>query len=273
MFTEIWQKSCRAVCSLEFYSSSNVNVMSITGFKVANQIVTDDMIYLVRDADTTLIRFFEEDGISEYTTVKMKYSDFISLLPDKSEFDHLGIVIIPADFPELEEVPSLSLCKSCELKIGLSVAVIGYQSEHKNMALKPGIISSHYTNSKGLSFIQYDGTIKPGNSGAPLIDIETGSVLGVVMNKEMGFVKSYKESMEIIDANLKVLKEQEGKSNFFDVDLAQVLSASQHQIKHVLREFFLNATVRVGFALEIGHVVEYLETKMELDPDSSVFCD
>jgi len=247
--------------------------MSITGFKVANQIVTDDMIYSVKDAEDVQIRFLEEDGVTNYTVLQFKYLDFLKLLPERSEFDHLGIAIIPADFPEIAKVPTLILCKSCEIKIGLSVAVIGYQAEHKNMALKPGIISSHYTNSKGLSFLQYDGTIKPGNSGAPLLDLSSGRVIGVVMNKEMGFVKSYKELMEIIDNNLKVLKDQEGKSNFFNVDMAQVMSANQNQIKHILKEFFLNATVRVGFALEVGHLLEYLDTKMELDLDSSAFCD
>ncbi len=273
MYTEIWQKSCRSVCAIDFYSSSNVIVMAISGFKVGNQIVTDDMIYHVKDALEVQIRFFIEDGTTGYASVKLRYDDFLKRLPDKGEFDNLGIVIIPADFPEFEKVPTLILCKSCEVKIGLSVAVIGYQAEHKNMALKTGVLSSHYTNSKGLSFLQYDGTIKPGNSGAPLIDVSTGRVLGVVMNKEMGFVKAYKELIEIIDTNLKVLKEQEGKSNFFDVDLAQVMGAGQSQIKKIAREFFLNATIRVGFALEIGHVLEYLETKMELDPDSSAFCD
>jgi len=273
MYTEIWQKSCRSVCAIDFLSSSNVKVMAISGFKLGRQIVTDDMVYHVKDAEKVEIRFFEDDGTTVYASLKLTYSKFLNLLPGIAEFDHLGLVIIPAEFPEFEAVPSLYLCKSCDLQIGRSIAVIGYQVEHKNMALKPGIISSHYTNNKGLSFIQYDGTVKPGNSGAPLFETENGGVLGVVMNKEMGLVKSYKDLIEIIDANLKILKEQEGKSNFFDVDLAQVLSANQNQIKHIAKEFFLNATVKVGFALEIGHVIEYLETKMEPDHDTALYCD
>jgi len=273
MYTKIWQKSCRSVCAIDFLSTSNVNLMAISGFKIGNQIVTDDMVYNVKDAEIVKIRFFLDDGLSEYASVKISYADFISFLPDRSEFDNLGIAIIPTDFPEFGNVPSLTLCRSCDLKIGRSVAVVGYQFEHKNMALKTGIISSSYTNKKGLSFIQYDGTVKPGNSGAPLLDAETGRVLGIVMNKEMGFVKSYKDLIDIIDSNLKIFKEQEGKSNFFDVDLAQVLFANQSQIKHIAREFFLNATVRVGFALEIEHVIEYLDTTLEPDHDSGVYSD
>jgi hypothetical protein len=273
MYTKIWQKSCKSVCAIDFLSSSNLKVLGLSGFRIGNQIVTDDSIYSVKDAEKVEIRFFLEDGVSVYASVKRNYPEFLELLPIKSEFEKLGFAIIPADFPEFENVPSLILCKSCELKIGLSIAVIGYQFEHRNLALKSGIISALYTNGKGLSFIQYDGTLKPGNSGAPLLDVATGRVLGIVTNREMGFSKPYKELMDIIDSNLKVLKEQEGKSELYDVDLAQVLFANQSQIKHITREFFLNATFSIRYALEIGHVVEYLETKMELDTDSNAFCD
>lgn len=273
MYTKIWQNSCKSVCSIIFYSLSNVKLMAISGFKIGNQIITDDLIYNVKDADIINIKFFQEDGVTVYSSLKIQYKEFLNLLPDKNEFDNLGIAIIPAEFPEFENVPSLLLCKSCELKIGLSIAVIGYQSEHKNLALKTGIISSFYTNSKGLCFIQYDGTLKPGNSGAPLLDIDTGRVIGIATNREMGLSKSYKELMEIIDTNLKILKEHEGKHDLIDVDMAQVLFANQSQIKHIAREFFLNATFSIRYALDIGHLIEYLESKMEMDLDTSAFCD
>lgn len=273
MYVKIWQKSSKSVCSIVFYSSSNVKLLALSGFKIGNQIVTDDLIYNVKDAEIVNIRFFHDDGVTVSSTLKIKYKELLNLLPEKIEFDNLGIVIIPAEFPEFEKVPALVLCKSCELKIGLPIAVIGYQSEHKNLALKAGIISSLYTNSKGLSFIQYDGTFKPGNSGAPLLDAESGRVIGIVTNREMGLTKSHRELMEIIDSNLKILKEHEGKPDLIDVDMAQVLFANQSQIKHIAREFFLNATFSIRYALDIGHLIEYLESKMEMDLDTSAFCD
>ena len=245
----------------------------MSGFKYGNQIITDDKVYNVKDAVRMEIRFFQDDGDTESKSVSMDYSGFLKLLPEKSEFDHLGIAVIPADFDQFRQIPSLCLCKSCDVQIGFPVAIIGYQSEYKNLALKTGIISSFYKNSKGLSFIQFDGTVKPGNSGAPLLHLDTGHVIGVLLHREFNNSKSFKEIMEIIDGNLKVLKELEGKSNFFDVDLAQVLYASQSQIKYMAKEFSQNAIIRAGIALEIGHVSEYMETKMELDADTSSSCD
>jgi hypothetical protein len=273
MYTKIWQKSCKSVCAIEFYSASHVKVMGMSGFKIGNQIITDDLIYNVKDAEIIEIRFFDEDGISDFCSLKIGYSELLKLLPEKSDFDNLGIAVFSPDFPEFEKVPSLLLCKSCELKIGRSICAIGYQFEHRNLALKSGIISALFTSNKGLSFIQYDGALRPGHSGAPLLDVATGNVIGVVTNKELGFTKSFRELMEIIDSNLKVLKEQEGKTDKADVDLVQVLYANQSQIKHITREFFLNATFSIRYALEIGHVVEYFETKMELDLDMNSYCD
>jgi hypothetical protein len=259
MYRQLWQNSYKSVCSINFYSSSNIEVLGVTGFKVANQIITDDAIYCAKEASHVSIRFYKEDGLSLSASKSLSYEEFVALLPQKNDFEHLGFAIVPGDFHEFLEITGLTLCRTCQSHIGQSVCVIGYQSEYKNMALKTGFVSSSHVNDKGLSFIQYDGTIKPGNSGAPLIDASHGVVLGVVMNKELAISKSYREMTKIIDSNLKVLKEVEGKMKLYDIDPFQVLVASQNQIKHISREFFLNATVKMGLALEMNHIIEYLD--------------
>jgi hypothetical protein len=273
MFRKLWQNSFRSVCSINIFSASNIDVLGVTGFKVGNQIITDDAVYSAKDADHVAIRFYKDDGITVSNSKIMPYTEFLSLLPNKNDFDQLGFAIIPADFQEFKSINGLLLCKACSSQIGQSISVIGYQAEHKNLSLKTGFISSNFVNDKGLSFIQYDGTIKPGNSGAPLIDAEYGNVLGIVMNKELALSKSYHELTKIIDSNLKTLKEFEGKMNLFDIDPIQVLIANQSQIKHNAKEFFMNATVKIGLAIEIDHVVEYLDgrTAIDSEPDKSTF--
>ncbi len=269
MFRQLWQNSYKSVCSINFFSSSNIEVLGVTGFKVSNQIITDDAIYSVKDASEVFIRFYKEDGITINESVSLAYCDFLSLLPSRNDFGHLGFAIIPADFEEFNGINGLALCCSCSSQIGMSIIVIGYQSEHKNLSLKTGFISSNCFNDKGLSLIQYDGTIKAGNSGAPLIDAECGNVLGVVMNKELSISKSYRELNKIIDSNLEVLKEFEGKLRLYEIDPIQVLVANQNQIKHISKEFFMNATVKMGLALEINHLIEYLDigSSLDMEPD------
>ena len=268
MFRQLWLNSFKAVCSINFYSSSNIEILGVTGFKVGDQIITDDIVFSVKEANHVSILFYKEDGLAISSSKSFDYNEFLSLLPTKNEFGHLGFAIIPGDFKEFSDITGLTFCRTCQSQIGQSVYVIGYQEEYKNIALKTGFVSSNHVNDKGLSFIQYDGTIKPGNSGAPLIDAEQGTVLGVVMNKELAISKSHRELTKIIDSNLKVLKEVEGKMKLYDVDPFQVLIASQNQIKHISREFFLNATVKMGLALEMNHIIEYLDGGSIVDFDT-----
>ena len=271
MFRKSWQNSYKSICSINIFSASNIEILGVSGFKVGNQIITDDAIYSARDADHVAIRFYKEDGITVNESKSFEYKEFLSLLPNKNDFDQLGFAIIPVDFEEFRKIDGLILCSACSSQIGQSISVIGYQSEHKNLSLKTGFISSYYVNDKGLNYIQYDGTIKPGNSGAPLIDAEHGNVLGVVMNKELALSKSYHEQIKIFDANLKTLKEIVGKVSICDIDPMQVLLANQSQIKNMAKDFFKNATVKIGLALEIDHFIDYLDSRtiIDLEPDKS----
>jgi hypothetical protein len=57
--------------------------------------------------------------------------------------------------------------------------------------------------------------------------------------------------MRIINSNLQVLKEAEGKIDMEDIDPIQVLIANQNQIKHIVVEFFKTTNMRVGYAAEL----------------------
>jgi len=63
--------------------------------------------------------------------------------------------------------------------------------------------------------------------------------------------------MRIMNANLKVLKEAEGKINMEDIDPIQVLIVNQNQIKHMATEFFKTANMRVGYATELCNLADY----------------
>lgn len=268
MFRQIWQKSYKSVCSINFYTSEHIEILGVTGFKVSDKILTEDSIYSAKDAVEVSIRFYMEDGITVSASKSLSYKDFLAFVPPKEDFGHLGFAVIPQDFEEFRGIGNLQLCRTCSNQIGQSVGVIGYQFEHKNLALKTGFISSFHVNDKGLGYIQYDGTIKPGNSGAPLIDGECGNVLGIVLNKELGITKSFREMNRIIDRNLQVLREFEGRYQLYEIDPVQVLIASQNQIRHISKEFFQNATVKMGLALEIEHVIEYIDGGGTLDIDT-----
>ena len=158
--------------------------------------------------------------------------------------------------------------------VGQPVAVLGHQLEQDNLAIKSGIISSFFLNSEGFNIIQVDCSIKQGNAGSPLICAETHEVIGVIGHRLATLARSYQEMMRIINTNLKVLREAEGKINMEDIDPIQVLIVNQNQIKHMATEFFKTANLRVGFAAEICNLadsfpdqedISTIETEMNVD--------
>ncbi len=267
MYRDVWINHHKAVCSIEFYGSSGSHISGLTGFRTGDLIITDDLIYSIIGAKQAAIRFYAEDGLTIVAERKMNYRELLEIIPQKNDFENLGFVAIPADFPEFKNTGSLELSRSRNSSLGLEAVSMAFQTEYRNISIKSALVSSYYRSERGLTYLQYDGTVKPGSSGGPLIDVQSAQVIGIITNKEMKIVKNYHKLMEIIRNNLSLLKEEEGKWQINDIDPIQVLIASQNQIRHVAREFIKNSTVRIGFALEVGHLVELLESAIEYDFD------
>ncbi len=270
MYREIWKKNYGAVCSIEFLGSCGSQIFGLTGFRTGNKIITDDLLYSIKDAKDVVISFYDLDGVTPTAVLEIGYNELLYLLPDKEDFENLGFAILPADFREFRKTTSLELCRDCRPALGLEAVSMAYQKEHRNMSIKSALVSSYYKNSRDHSFLQYDGTVKPGSSGGPLIDAVSGKVLGIISNKEMSLVRNYNELSNIVELNLKMLRGEEGKWQINDIDPIQVLIANQNQIKHIAKEFFRNSTVRIGFALDISYLIEYMEGSFEFDFDFNV---
>ncbi len=66
---------------------------------------------------------------------------------------------------------------------GTEVIAIGTPKlQELNQSVTKGIISGRRTIEKN-SYLQTDVAINPGNSGGPILDIQTGKVIGIVVGK------------------------------------------------------------------------------------------
>ena len=168
-----------------------------------------------------------------------------------------GFLMFNIQQEAFKEIPSLKCSKRINHDIGHQIAVLGYQLDQDNLSIKSGIISSQFKHSDGFSSIQVDCSIRQGNAGSPLICAETYEVIGVIGHRLASIARGYQDMMRIINSNLKLLKEAEGKINMEDIDPIQVLVANQSQIKHLATEFFKSTNMRVGFAAELCNLADY----------------
>lgn len=259
MLRKIWKNCHQSVCLLNFYSSTGTKIISMTGFKTRNNfLITDEYIHKIKKSYTVEIIFMKEDGYSKSASIKLKTEDLRKKIISDTDKDTAYAVIF-IDFPEFNSIPSLKLNTNDVIEIGQPIAAIGYQIDHENLAIKTGIVSSLFKHTNNNKYIQFDSSIKQGNSGSPLINSETGEVIGVIGHRLAAITKSYKKMNKIIDNNLSILKNSQGKIEVHEIDPIQVLIANQNQIKYITNEIYKTANMRVGFALKIQHIIDLFD--------------
>lgn len=268
MYRKIWKECHSSVCSIHFLSKAGTRIITFTGFRIRDYLITDDIIDKFTQPAKVYIRFTKADGQSEKAGKTLTYSAFKERIFHPGGKNIPGYVIIRMDDKEFKNIPSLKCSRKVDYDIGHPIAVLGYQLDQDNLTLKNGIISSFFTHQNGINYIQVDASIKQGNAGSPLIETENMEVIGVIGHQLASIARSYLRMMKIFNRNLDILKEVQGKYNFNEIDPVQVLIVNQNQIKHIATELFKTANMRVGFAVELCNLIDYcpeLDTTMDLE--------
>jgi len=266
MYRAIWKNCQKSVCQLTFYSASGIKLVSTTGFKANGEyIITDEYIYKIYKAAEVQIRFVTEDGLSESAMVRISMAELKQRMIRSLSKDKIPFAVILADFNEFKSIPSLKMSLSDNLEIGQPIALLGYQLEKENLAIKQGIITSAMLTDNGFKYIQIDSSVKQGNSGAPVVNAETSEVIGIIGHRLAAITQSHKRMKQIINKNLAILKKSQGKFNVEEIDPIQVLIANQNQIKHIANEIYKSASMRVGYALDIKNVQELFDEYIDVE--------
>ncbi|MFC2096138.1 serine protease [Bacteroidota bacterium] len=270
MFKSVWNKCQKSICQLSFYSESGIKTLSMTGFKVNDHfLVTDDYLFKINNAVKVKLRFVNSDGYSENASVEISIDELKRRIISSLDQEKTSFAAINIDFKEFDSIPSLELNrKDNRVNIGQSIAVLGYQLEQENLTIKTGIVSSTFKEND-LKYLQVDSSIKQGNSGSPIVNIETGEVIGIIGHKLAGVTQSHKRMKQIINNNLAILKKSQGKFNVEEIDPIQVLIANQNQIKHISNEIYKTATMSNGFALDISYVNDLFEEFIDVEVSQS----
>ncbi len=260
MYKSVWNKCQSSVCQLSFYSSAGIKLLSMTGFKVNDHfLITDDYLFKIYKAVKVKISFVNSDGYTENASIEIPMNELKKRIIKGIDKEKTSFAAINMDFEEFTKIPSLKLSTNKTIEIGQSIAVLGYQLDRDNLAIKTGIISSAFKHDNGFKYLQVDSNIKQGNSGSPLINAETGEVIGIIGHKLATITHSHKRMKQIINNNLAILKKSQGKFNVEEIDPIQVLIANQNQIKHITNEIYKTATMSIGYALDISYIHDLFE--------------
>jgi hypothetical protein len=250
LYKSIWQKCCNSICSIRFINSNDIEVLSVTGFKSGNYIFTSHLVNKPHTYEIVEIFFVEKDGFTPTATVRLTQHDFADALITSYDEEITGFSLISTTDMDIEQIPSLPLSGNGSVAIGQPVAVMGFQYDNPNLTIKSGILST-FVFHNNIRYLQFDGSVFWGNSGSPLIDLETQEVLGIIGYKLDRKNKAYEQMIEIIKSNIQMLEKAQGEIDIKGVDPIQVLIAWQKQIKQLSNEIYKASGNAVGIALDI----------------------
>lgn len=261
MLTKVWKSCYASVCSLNFINERGIVIDTLTGFKVNNSLVTSEQAFYVPKAKKVEIRFVDEDANTPTASMKIDYKEFVNDLKIGFSNNHSDYAVFNIDFPEFKGIPSLSLCERRHYPIGQQVAMFSFSCGCQNLAIKNALVSSVFANPNGLRYLQIDGLTSFGNSGSPVIDINTMEVIAIVSRRNTPAAKSYQQLQEIIASNLDELRKIEGTIKMVDIDPVQVLIANQNQLKLLVNSIYKYVPMGASQAIMLDQIITYFNEK------------
>ncbi len=257
MYSHVWNTCHASVCHLSFLNDRGVSIDCLTGFKVGKTLVTSQQAFYVEKAQKVEITFVGNDANTVTANIRIPYREFVNehRIGFVNSNGHYALFNI--DLPEFDSIPSLKMSERLNFSIGSHVAVLSFSNGCSNQSLSTGIISSQYTNSEGIQFLQFDCQTTYGNSGAPLIDPQTLEVIGIVSRRTTPAAKAYRQLLDIIGTNIDELKCVGNVIKLGNVDPIQVLIANQNQLKHLANNIYKNSVTSTSQAVTLHRIISY----------------
>jgi S1-C subfamily serine protease len=136
-----------------------------------------------------------------------------------------------------------------EPQVGTEVCGLGFPFEQEDLTITRGIVSAA-TTSGVARMLKLDMSVNPSNSGGPLIDMETGKVVGLIARKSTGLTKAFDEMMRSFDQNLEALAGAQGVP-LNGIDPLDLFRTTQCQMKAASQQVHRSAQVGIGWAVYV----------------------
>jgi len=250
--SELFDRVSSGVIHIIFVQGAE-RVASGSGFMVNGHLVTNNHVFRGPPTCDVYLRFAKSDPCRLGDGVVIPYATFAQGLVSGSDENNYDFAVL--DIPQLRQhqCHQFRFASPERRRIGTQVVFLGYPLEHLNLVCHAGLISSLYLTGP-TQIIQIDGSINASNSGGPLLDLETGEVLGIITRKATGLSRMFQKLLLSFEDNIRALECAKGIMGLGGVDPVAALVASQHQMQHVAREIERSANVGIGYAFSAEHI-------------------
>ena len=250
---ELWKKINPSVCQI-IHKRNKKFISAGTGFKCENYIITNNHVYNPTNSDEIIIQFKTENGRGISLQKSYTSEEFISLLKDGMNKDSWDFAIL--EDSHFSEIPNLKLSdEKKEIEIGQKCIFLGFPFSSNYLTIHEAIISAKYTNQKNnVKYIQLDASVNGGNSGGPLIEIDSQEVVGIITLKKTGFSERFRALNESYKSNIELFEKTSGGVKISGIDPIESFKVIQNQLSVLGKEIERSSNVGIGFGFELDEV-------------------
>jgi hypothetical protein len=138
---------------------------------------------------------------------------------------------------------------------------MGFPFQMPQLTSHVGYVSSLFQRGN-VSVIQINASVNGGNSGGPLLDLDSGHVVGIVSRAEIGFMADqFDELIRSLNTNVQLLEQSQrsgARAVLAGIDPILAIRASQAAMLEIAKNLRRSANVGIGYAFSTNHLRAYL---------------
>jgi len=227
-----------------------------TGFLIDKGLITNS--HVIRppgQIDAFRLRF---EGLEH--PIRLLPGDLCKAIVAESPESESDYAFIELAEPEFEGRHRFKLGKSDEISVGQNILFLGYPFGMPQLTAHMGYVSSIHEQ-EGKEIIQIDGSVNGGNSGGPLLSLDSGDVVGIITRAVTGIVEQeFNNLIAALQNNIRILSQSKSIMKIGGIDPIEGIRVSQMAMEQIARNLKRSANVGIGYAFSIDAIREHIET-------------
>ena len=243
---------CRSgVAKVVVEASNREHIGTGSAFLTQGGIVTNS--HVVRNPGCAIVEIQFEGASSP---IRIEPHKLIKIESSEKEKD---FAFLEMDEPEFENRYRFEMDPEEDISVGQQVAFMGFPFGMSHLTSHLAYISSIHEQA-GVSVIQIDGSVNGGNSGGPLLSVETGKVVGIVTRAHTGLIEvQFRELLQSFQTNQQHFARVKGAVSLAGIDPMDAFSVTHAIMERIARDLHRSANVGIGYAFSVKHFSEALQ--------------
>jgi len=222
-----------------------------SGFLIKGGIVTNSHVIRKASFDTIAIRFDDTNPEDQESYIRIVIDDVVKAESSEEEKDY---AFLRMEEPEFEGRHRFNFAIKENIEVGQRVAFMGYPFGMFNLTSHIGYLSSIYVKNE-VKIFQIDGSINGGNSGGPLVSLDTGNVIGIVTRAQTGLIEDqFNNLIRTFEKNRHELSKFEISISFAGFNAVEGFIETQDAMEIIVQNLRRSANVGIGYAFSSEYV-------------------